>query len=351
MKCEQLTFAREYRGLTQTALAAKVKGLSQSNLSKYEKGFGGLSDNMLNLVMSTLDFPMKFLDISIENKVDSKHYRKRATITVKTRNEIDRTISLIAYCFDWLSEFVELPDYTFDYFDMDSGISTEELATHVRSKYRLGVSPIRDICNFLERNGVFIYMWDCPNEEFDGVSLITDAGNHLIIVNRNRSNDRIRFTLVHELGHILMHESPNYPVFSNRDKEKEANAFASAFLIPTQMAKRNLSNVKLGQLPELKKYWLVSMASLLEKAKNINAITGDKYKSMRMEFSRKHWNKKEPYEVPIDSPTVFEQAYRLVSDTLGYSISMISESTGLPKDVLIKIFGKSAKIISLKPQV
>lgn len=351
MKCEQLTFAREYRGLTQTALAAKVKGLSQSNLSKYEKGLGGLSDNMLSLIMSVFDFPMKFLDMNIVNKVDSKHYRKKATITVKTRNEIDRTISMIAYCFDWLSEFVELPEYTFGYYDMDSGISPEELAEHIRNKYRLGVLPICDICNFLERNGVFIYMWDCPNEEFDGVSLITDAGNHLVIVNRNRSNDRIRFTFAHELGHILMHECPSYPVFSNRDKEKEANSFASEFLIPTQMAKRNLANVKLGQLPELKKYWLVSMASLLEKAKKINAVTNEKYTSMRIEFSRRHWNKKEPYEVPIDSPTVFEQAYRLVSDSLGYSIGMISESTGLPKDVLIKIFGKSAKIISLKPQV
>lgn len=351
MKCEQLTFAREYRGLTQTALAAKVKGLSQSNLSKYEKGFGGLSDNMLSSIMSTLDFPMKFLDMNIINKVDSKHYRKKATITVKTRNEIDRTISMIAYSFDWLSEFVELPEYTFGYYDMDSGINTEELAMHIRNKYRLGVSPISDICNFLERNGVFIYEWNSPHDEFDGVSLITDAGNHLVIVNRNRSNDRIRFTLAHELGHILMHEYPNYPVFSNRDKEKEANCFASEFLIPTQMAKRNLANVKLGQLPELKKYWQVSMASLLEKAKNINVITSDKYTSMRIEFSRRHWNKKEPYEVPIDSPTVFEQSYKLVSDALGYSYDMISESTGLPKDALIKILGKSAKIISLKPQI
>ena len=210
MKCEQLTFAREYRGLTQTALAAKVKGLSQSNLSKYEKGFGGLSDNMLCLIMSTLNFPMKFLDMNIVNKVDSKHYRKRATITVKTRNEIDRTISLIAYCFDWLSEFVEMPDYSFGYYDMDNGISSEELAGYIRNKYGLGMSPISDICNFLERNGVFIYMWDSPNDEFDGVSLITDAGNHLVIVNRNRSKYlfpfgcicpvRIMNPLVHEIS-------------------------------------------------------------------------------------------------------------------------------------------------------
>lgn len=350
MKCEQLIFAREYRGLTQTALALKIKGLSQSNLSKYEKGFGGLSDNMINLIMSTLGFPLKFLDMDIINKVDNKHYRKKATVTVKTRNEIDRTISLIAYCFDWLSEFVELPEYTFGYYDMDSGIGTEELAISIRKKYGLGLVPISNICNFLERNGVYIYMWNCPNEEFDGVSLITDAGNHVIIVNKNRSNDRIRFTLAHELGHILMHECPDYPVFSNRDKEAEANIFASEFLIPTQMAKRHLSNVKLGQLPDLKRYWLVSMASILEKAKRTNVITEAKYKSMRIEFSRYHWNKKEPYEVNIDNPTLFGQSYKLVSETLGYSMDMISEDTGLPRDVLIKIFGTSAKIISLKTQ-
>lgn len=337
--------------MTQTALAAKIKGLSQSNLSKYEKGFGGLSDNMLELVMSTLDFPMEFLDKNIDNKVDSKHYRKKATITVRTRNEIDRTISLIAYCFDWLSGFVDIPEYTFGYYDMDSGISSEELAMHIRNRYRLGGLPVCNICNFLERNGVFVYMWNSPNEEFDGVSLITDAGNHLVIVNRNRSNDRIRFTLAHELGHILMHECPDYPVFSNRDKEREANTFASEFLVPVQAARRNLHNVKLGQLPELKRYWLVSMASLLEKAKSLDAITIEKYKSMRMEFSRRHWNRKEPYDVPVDNPTVFEQAYKLVSETLGYSMTMISESTGLPTDILIKIFSKHAKIISLKPQI
>lgn len=351
MRCEQLTFAREYRGLTQTALAAKVKGLSQSNLSKYEKGFGGLSEKMLASIMSALDFPMEFLDLDIVNKVDSKHYRKRATITVKTRNEIDRTISLIAYCFDWLSGFVETPVYTLGYYDMDEGISPGELAMHVRDKNNLGLAPIHDIYNFLERNGVFVYAWDCPFEEFDGVSLITDAGNHLVIVNRNRSNDRIRFTLSHELGHILMHECPEYPVFSNRDKEKEANSFASEFLIPTRMAKRNLSNVKLGQLPELKRYWLVSMAALLEKAKNVNAIASDKYTSMRVEFSRRHWNKNEPFEVPIDNPTVFEQSYRLVSGTLGYSMEMISKSTSLPVDVLAMAFRQSAKIISLKPRI
>ena len=43
---KQIIFAREYRGYSQTELASKIVGLSQSNLSKYEKGIGPLSTDV-----------------------------------------------------------------------------------------------------------------------------------------------------------------------------------------------------------------------------------------------------------------------------------------------------------------
>lgn len=48
---KQLIFAREYRGYSQTELASKIIGLSQSNLSKYEKGVGTLSADVLNRII------------------------------------------------------------------------------------------------------------------------------------------------------------------------------------------------------------------------------------------------------------------------------------------------------------
>ena len=60
----QLKFAREYRKYTQTSLCREVKGLSQSNLSKYEKGFDGvLKDDKINEIMKLLNFPLQFLDV------------------------------------------------------------------------------------------------------------------------------------------------------------------------------------------------------------------------------------------------------------------------------------------------
>ena len=57
---KQLIFAREYRKYTQTDLASHITGLSQSNLSKFEKGLGTLSDDIVQKIISFLDFPEKF---------------------------------------------------------------------------------------------------------------------------------------------------------------------------------------------------------------------------------------------------------------------------------------------------
>lgn len=347
MKSKQLIFAREYRGLTQKALCDAVSGLSQSNLSRYEHGVDTLSDDTVERVMKALDFPAKFLSLNICNDVENKHYRKKASITATSKKQIDRTISLIAYCFDWMSDFVELPDYRFGSYDLEQGISPSDVARQVRRQCRLGVSPVKDICKILEANGIFIYSWDCPYTDFDGVSLITDKGFHLVIVNSNRSNDRIRWTLAHEMGHSLMHENITDFVNENRNKENEANEFAGEFLMPESETRRAFTGIRMSQLSAFKGYWLTSMASIVERAKKFGCITNEKYISLRCEFSRNRWNKKEPVSVYIDTPVIINRIYELITQNLKYSQVNMADYMGLPLDVLNEILGPSKKVIKL----
>lgn len=52
---KQLKMAREYRGYNQNELAKNIYGLSQANLSKFEKGFEGMiSDEKLKVIMQFL---------------------------------------------------------------------------------------------------------------------------------------------------------------------------------------------------------------------------------------------------------------------------------------------------------
>lgn len=73
----QLTLAREYRGWTQTKLSEAVQGLSQSNLSKFEKGLGGLSDEILEKIFNVLQFPKGFFERKISVELETANYRKK----------------------------------------------------------------------------------------------------------------------------------------------------------------------------------------------------------------------------------------------------------------------------------
>ena len=79
MKHNQLTFAREYRGITQTELSKMVDGLSQPNLSKFEKGINTLSDDLLHKIMDVLSFPYEFLNVTMEHEFD-RNFRKKASL-------------------------------------------------------------------------------------------------------------------------------------------------------------------------------------------------------------------------------------------------------------------------------
>lgn len=335
--------------MTQKDLAARISGLSQSNLSKYEKGLGGISENVKSEIMRTLNFPIGFLDIVISNNAESKHYRKKASISASGRRYIDRWLSLFAYMVDWLSDFVEMPDYNLGDFNLDDGTQPEEAARQIRRKLHLGNQPLLNICNIVERNGVLLYFWDCPYDDFDGVSLITDKGNRLAIINGNRDNERIRFTVAHELGHILMHECTDFFISQARDKESEANRFASELLMPESAIRNQLVGLKMKQLITLKGYWHTSMSAIVERARRLNAIDEKKYTQMRIEFSRNHWNKKEPYETDIDNPVVISQAFFLVKDGLGYDIDDMEKASCVPKDFITESFIGKTKIIRLCP--
>ena len=233
MNHKQLTFAREFKGYSQTELSNKIQGLSQSNLSKFEKGLGVLSEDLQKKIIDFLGFPEDFYNRKINTIIENANYRKRATVSKTKILKFENKCKVIGYVIDELSESIEWPDFKLAPLNVEDGYAPEYIANYTRRLLKVNVDePIKNIFSILETAGIIIYEIN-DDEKFDGVSFITDKGNPIIIVNKNFSNDRKRFTIAHELGHILMHNENNFPISSYRDKEKEANQFASEFLMPT----------------------------------------------------------------------------------------------------------------------
>lgn len=136
--------------------------------------------------------------------------------------------------------------------DLEDGYTPETVAQYTRKYLGLKDEPVRNIFSLLERNGIIIIELDYDVDLFDGVSFLTDGGYYVIIINKNFSNDHKRFTLAHELGHLIMHTSNEFLISEYRDKEDEANKFASEFLMPSDAISNSLRGLKLQYLVELK---------------------------------------------------------------------------------------------------
>lgn len=338
MNYKQLTFAREYRGFSQSELAKSISGLSQSNLSKFEKGFGTLSEELQNRIINFLNFPRDFFYNKINNTIENANYRKKATISKALIQKFENKCRLVGYIIDEFSESIEWPEFKLAPFNVEDGYSPIYVAGYTRKL--LGISkgsPVVDIMSLLESAGIIIYEID-DIDKFDGVSFITDKGFPVIIINKNFSNDRKRFTVAHELGHILLHNDNNYPVSAYREKEKEANVFAGEFLMPEGEIKNSLRKLRMSDLVDLKKYWLTSMASIIRRAKDLECIDSNRYTYFNIEMSRNGYGKKEPIEVFIDKPTCFKNGYNLFKDDLSYSSEDFMKFISLPEDIIDDIF-------------
>lgn len=346
---KQLTLAREYSGITQSELSKNVRGLSQSTLSKFEKGIGQLPEDIVQEIANYLGFPLSFFYKDISIKIENTHYRKRSHVGVKDINKLEATLAMISDVLDSMSKEIDFPNYSLGFFNTDGGFSPEKIAEHIRRKMGLKYDePVKKIIQLIESSGIVVYELNSDIDSFDGVSLITNMGMPLIVINENMPNDRKRFTLAHELGHILMHLSPDFIVSSYKDKEIEANSFAAEFLMPSDAIANSLCDLKISYLSDLKRYWHTSMASIIVKAKSLGYISTDRYRNILIEMSRIGYRTNEPITVPIDSPQIINEAYSLYKNELYYTDVELSSIFSLPISFVKDLFNKNNNKLKLR---
>jgi hypothetical protein len=84
--------------------------------------------------------------------------------------------------------------------------------------------------------------------------------------NQNEPWCRRRFTIAHEIGHLLFGHTCSKNKGIPSDNEKEADEFAGELLIPTMLIKKDF--VKISNIPELSKLYRVSEQAMSIKILN-----------------------------------------------------------------------------------
>jgi Zn-dependent peptidase ImmA (M78 family) len=320
-----MILARDIRGLTQADLAVRLN-IGQGTLSKYETGFIEPTPEVVDEIASALAFPFPFFyEPGRPYGLPPFHYRRRKKLSAKVLARIVAEMNIrrmhlskLLVSFGWRTNaFIPELDRD-DYHGKGKGALTiEDVARLVREAWMVPSGPIENMMDLLESNGGVVIPCDFGTDLLDAMSQRIDGMPVMFFVNIHAPADRVRHTLAHELGHMVLH---TITLKSDDVMEDEADAFAGAFLLPANEIKPQLRRFDLRQLANLKGYWKVSMAALAVRADRLKLITPYQSKMFWIEMGRLGYRKREPNEPPKEHPKLLRQMVVFHVKKLGYGI-------------------------------
>jgi Zn-dependent peptidase ImmA (M78 family)/transcriptional regulator with XRE-family HTH domain len=321
-----MMLARDARGLTQAELATRLK-LAQGTVSKYETGFGEPPDDFVSVLSAELRFPKDFFfEPGRPYGFPPFHYRKRKKLSAKVLGRIVAEMNIRRLHLSKMLVSFDLRSNSFIP-EIDPGeyrgrgkeyITPEDAARLIRESWMLPSGPIPNMVDLLEENGGVVVPCDFGTDLIDAMSQRIDGLPVLFFINVNAPADRLRHTLAHELGHMVLHTST---VKSDEEMENEADMFAGAFLLPADEIRPQLRRFDLRQVANLKGHWKVSMAAIAVRASRLNLITPYQSKMFWIEMGKLGYRRKEPNEPPREIPKLLRQMVNFHINKLGYSVS------------------------------
>ena len=218
-----LSLARLYRGKSQSDVAVASK-INQGHYSRIENGLlpDGLSDENVRRIAAVLDFPASFFyqpdDIAgLPLSVHPMH-RKKASVGERALKQIHAELNLrLLHVRRYLTAVDLETELPLPWLDVDEIGGAAEVARLIRRSWMIPDGPIRNLTEYCERAGILL-IWCEFNVPIDGVAMRIRDLPPCIFLNRRATADRMRFSLAHELGHIIMHRVPT------DDIEDEASA-------------------------------------------------------------------------------------------------------------------------------
>lgn len=296
----RLTIARKRNMLTGKELAERV-GLTSVTISRLEKS-GNPEPSTIDAIARELGYPKEFFygDTVDTLSKDSASFRSLTSMTARERDAALAVGSVAYLVSDWVSMKFNLPEV--DLLNLDHERSPESAALTLRQYWGLGEKPIRNVTKLLESKGIRIFSLSEKTKNVDAFSCWRNDIPY-VFLNTFKTAERSRFDALHELGHLVLHR---HGVAKGREAEKEANKFASFFLMPSFDLISQISFVSsLNQLIKLKRRWGVSVAALAYRLHKARLLSDWQYRTFCIQINQ-NYRTTEPNALTRESSVVWE---------------------------------------------
>ena len=254
--------------------------------------------------------------------------------------------------FNSLSRYVNFPKVNLpELVDKDIfEITDEEIkskASELRKVWGLDyASPINNLISLAEANGIIVSESTVSDNTLDALSRWIVDRPFIMLTNNQEVNVRRRFNVAHEIGHIILHNSiESIYDYSNVELkniiEKQANLFASHFLLPDEAFVDSILSTSLEYFVDLKKYWKVSIQAMVYKTHYLGLLNDDRYLYLSKQISTRKWRTREPLDdvMVIERPSLLEKVYEVIIDNNIVTKNELNQSFNLPIDEIKTMIG------------
>lgn len=346
------TLARKRRGMRKKELAERI-GVSERSVSAYEKGEQQPEAQTLRRIAEALAFPEAFFCASDPEELtpDIASFRSMSKMSARQRDIALGAGSIALLLNEWIEEKFNLPAHDLPdlgrepvaltvlanragYEDNvpfptpESSHDPEASAEALRSYWGLGELPVKNMVALLESKGIRVYSLAIDAKEVDAFSMWY-GGKPFVFLNTYKSAEHCRFDAAHELGHLVLHR---HGQSHGPELEREANAFASAFLMPRKSVLCN--GPKSATLPGLvqhKKYWTVSVAALNYRLHALGMTSDWTYRTLCIQLAEAGYRKEEPNGSPHEKSVVLEKVFSALREE-GISKASVAEELLIPPE-------------------
>jgi len=342
---ELLALARGTRKVSQPELVERLDGaVSQAQLSKIEHGRIQPDEKTVERIADALRYRPAFFYSSVyQRSPPVSFHRKRQKLSAKDREAIHGQAEIYRINLRKLLAAVELEIRlpTVPSIDPDQyGGDVPKIARTLRQRWGLSRGPVKDLTKIAEDAGIIVVSFDFGTPLIDGFSQHEGDGLPAVVfINSRQPKDRYRFSLAHEIGHLVMHQTP-IP-----EQEVQANIFASELLMPSAEIHSQLYNLSINKFMDLKLYWGCSMQALIYKAWQTGRISDRMFKYYNIEMSKRGFRSKEPIEWngSPEAPSTLRQILSTYMEELHYTATDFGEMFGLLDEEVAVLYELSGK--------
>jgi Zn-dependent peptidase ImmA (M78 family)/transcriptional regulator with XRE-family HTH domain len=331
---ERLRQARELCGLTKTQLAELVH-IERPLVAQIEGGKKQPSERILVAIALATGFPPSFF----KQQVNGPDFSARSLLFPASAVVGKVQHAQAHRCGEVLYEVVEKMRKRFKTFPvrLPRVVRSPTVAARM-TRSELGLSPDRPIPNVvdvMEQGGLLILALPFMLKGRDGFSGWAgfEETKPVIVVSGGGPGDRIRFSVAHELGHLVMHRGWLAEPWK---LEPQANCFAAELLLPEEGIRCDLvPPVTLTSLAKLKPKWGVSLQTLIRRAKDLGIVSLRQYRYLFEQLGARGWRLQEPSHLalPVEKPRALikmaESLYGRPIDVRRFSDAMLLSPTFL----------------------